>query len=250
MKKKKMLNVFAILICIAIIMVDCINVGASDCRVVLADDILRAYGMPEERIAELDEDIKQYMVDSLGSMDIASEEIEYIEGGNVETPSLYVNQVLTGINFYCDSFLAGNRVRIYPTYEFTREIKPVGQDSFSVFMGDALIPYGYGGQVWYMDSTMDDWEVGGSMIANNQFSNGAEYSGNQLGSPSWSMKIKGCAYIDAQVGAGTSKQVILSYMHNPDGANYSLTFNAGAFGIAYNSSETIYSAARTFILDY
>ena len=244
---KKLLSIM-----LAVVMVFSLSlcVSAEDATVLSADDILRSYGMPEERIEALDDDIKQFMINDLVSLESSSEPIEYVGCEEVEMPAMYVNQVLSGINFYCDSFLSGNTVSIYPTYEFTTDKRPRGEDSFSVCMGDALVPYGYGGQVWYKDSTMSDWAVGGSMVANNQYSNGAEYSGSQLGTPDWAMKIKGCAYVHAQVGSGTSKQFILSYMHNPNKVNYSLSLNYGGFGIVYNSSGTIYSASRTFILDY
>lgn len=206
--------------------------------------------MQEDRIEALDDDIKQFMVNDLQSLESTSETIEYVDSENVDMPSLYVNQVLTGISFSCDSFLSGNKVYIYPTYEFTTDKKPRGEDSFSVCMGDALIPYEYGGQLWYKDDTMSDWAIGGSMVANNQYSNSAEYSGSQLGSPDWSMKMKGCAYVHAQIGSGTSKQFIVSYMYNPNKSDYSLSFNYAGFGISYTSSGTIYSAAKTFILDY
>ena len=118
-------------------------------------------------------------------------------------------------------------------------------------MGDALVPYEYGGRLWYKDYTMTDWvaDDDDDLVANNQYSNGAEYSGSQLGSPDYSMKLKGCTYIHAQVGTGSSRQIILSYMHNPNKANYSISFNYGGIGIAYNSSGTIYSSAKTFILE-
>lgn len=243
---KKLLSMILVVVMIFSLSV---SVSAEDATV-SADDTLRSYGMPEERIEALDDDIKQFMINDLVSLESSSEPIEYVGCEEVEMPAMYVNQVLSGIKFDCDSFLAGNTVSIYPTYEFTTDKRPRGEDSFSVCIGDALVPYGYGGQVWYKDSTMSNWAVGGSMVANNQFSNGAEYSGAQLGTPGWAMKIKGCAYVHAQVGSGTSKQCILTYMHNPNKASYSLSVNYGGFGIVYHSSGTIYSAAQTYILEY
>lgn len=250
MKICKKFKGIALIIVFSLLVGTCVVASAEEVSTLSADDILRNYGMPENRIEALDDDIKQFMINDLQSLESTSEPIEYVDSENVEMPALYVNQVLSGINFYCDSFLSGNTVYIFPTYEFTDDKKPRGKDSFSVCVGDALIPYEYGGRLWYKDYPMSDWAVAGDMVANNQYSNGAEYSGTQLGSPDWSMKMKGCAYIHAQVGSGTSRQLILSYMHNPNMANYTLSLNYGGIGIVYNSSGTIYSAARTFILDY
>jgi hypothetical protein len=113
-----------------------------------------------------------------------------------------------------------------------------------------MVPYEYGGQLWYKDYTMSNWEVGGSMTANTQSSNGAEYSGTQLGSPDLSMKIKGCAFCHADVGSRSDKRIIMSYMYNPNRGNYSISFSAYGLGISYSSSSTVYTNASTVKLTY
>lgn len=165
-------------------------------------------------------------------------------------PTPYVNQVLTGIKFYVTAFKSGNDISIYPTYEFTTDKRPRGNDSFAIQMGDAIMPYNYGGKTWCKPYDKNDWIASDNMVANTQVSNGAEYSGKQLGTPDQSMKIKGCAYVHAKQGSGSSNQFIMSYMHNPNKHSYSLSFSAFGIGISYNSGGTIYTAAETFILKY
>ena len=78
--------------------------------------------------------------------------------------------MLYGIEFYCDAFISGSTVHIYPTYEFTEDKRPGGEDSFSICMGDALVPYEYGGRLWYKDYTMSDWVADDDLVANKQYS--------------------------------------------------------------------------------
>lgn len=213
------------------------------------DEILLLTGMPQEEINNLDVDVKTFIINDLKESGELFD-IEYFSTEEISAPTPRTNQVLSDISFSVSSFKSNNTVYVYPTYEFTADKKPAGKDSFSFQFGDALMPYEYGGQVWYKDYTMSDWKLGGSMTANGQGFNGAEYSGAQLGSPDWSMKMKGCAYAHAQIGSGTDKRIIMSYMHNPNGKSYSITFSYGAVGITYNSSDTIYTAAQTNFLSY
>lgn len=251
MKKSiKLVISIALVLSLSMLFSNAVFAHTSAGNVISADDVLSQSGMSEEEIAALDSDIKEFIVNDLLSHSSA-ESLEYIEADDIDVPIPYVNQVLTNISFDVYAYKSGNTIYIYPTYEFTANKQPKGQDSFSIQMGDALIPYEYGGQIWYKDDeTMSDWASVGSMVANTQSANGAEYSGNQLGSPGWSMKFKGCAYVHAQVGSGSSKQFIMSYMHNPNKASYSISFSAYGIGITYNSSSTIYTAATTAILKY
>jgi hypothetical protein len=216
------------------------------------DEFLLQTGMPQEEINQLDSDIKAFMITDMKSSakesDLSYVPINISDLGNF-LPNR-VNQVFYDIEFSASAFKSGSTIYIYPTYEFTDYKRPKGNDSFSFQLGSAMVPYEYGGQVWYKDSTMTNWKVGGSMTANTQSSNGAEYSGSQLGSPDWSMKFKGCAYCHADVGTGSDKRIIMSYMYNPNKGNYTLSFSAYGLGISYTSSSTVYTNASTVKLSY
>lgn len=97
---------------------------------------------------------------------------------------------------------------------------------------------------------MTDWETVGNMTANNQNLSGAEYSGSQLGSPNYAMKFKGCATCHANVGGGTDTRIVMTYMHNPNNSNYSISFSKDGVGITYRAESTIYTNAATVVLDY
>ena len=88
------------------------------------------------------------------------------------------------------------------------------------------------------------------MSATAQDLESIEYSGSQLGTPDWSMKFKGCAYIHANKGSGSDKRIVLSYMYNPQGRDYTVTFNSKFLSISYTATATIYSKSETIRLDY
>lgn len=213
------------------------------------DGILLLTGMPLEDITDLDNDIKTYIANDLRESNQLSD-ITYITSEEIPMVAPRVNQALSGITFDALAFKNGDTVRIYPMYEFTTNKKPDGNDSFAFQFGDALRPYEYGGQLWYKDDAMSNWEVGGTLVANGQGPNGAEFSGTQLGSPDWSMKLKGCTYAYAKIGSGTDKRIFISYMYNPHKYSYSIGYSYKGFGIQYNSANTVYTAAKTIILSY
>ncbi len=204
------------------------------------DEFLLRTGMPMSEINQLDPDIKVFMVNDMRNSANESK-LSYVPMDTTSMISPRVNQVFKDITFTATAFKSGSTIYIYPTYEFTADKKPKSNDSFAFQLGDAMVPYEYGGQLWYKDYTMSNWEVGGSMTANTQSSNGAEYSGTQLGSPDLSMKIKGCAFCHADVGSGSDKRIIMSYMYNPNRGNYSISFSAYGLGISYSSSSTVYT---------
>ncbi|BFH64176.1 hypothetical protein [Paenibacillus azoreducens] len=242
-----MKKLFSFVLCFGLIF--SLNLGGvkASANEVSPDEFLIRAGMPQAQVDSLDHDIKLFMVNDMkNNADVST--LEYIESSDMITSK--VNQVFSEITFDASAFKSGDTIYIYPTYEFTADKKPAGNDSFSFQLGDAMKPYEYGGQVWYKDYTMSNWAVGGSMTANTQQFNGAEYSGSQLGSPDWSMKMKGAAYCHAKVGSGTDKRIIMSYMYNPNKYSYTISFTAGAIGITYNSSNTIYTNAKTAILSY
>lgn len=205
--------------------------------------------MPLEDVTALDNDIKTYIANDLRESSRLSD-ITYITLEENPTAAPSVNQALSGITFDALAFKNGDTVHIYPMYEFTTNIKPEGNDSFSVLFGDAFMPYEYGGQLWYKDDAMSNWEVGGTLVANGQGLNGAEFSGTQLGSPDWSMKLKGCTYAYAKTCSGTDKSIFILYMYNPHKHPYSIRFSYKGFGMQYNSANTVYTAAKTIILSY
>lgn len=215
-----------------------------------SEDALRAYGMPESEIEALDPDIRDFIAEDLACQG-NPDQIEYVESNVVDMPVAYVNQYLSNISFYASAFKTGNTISIYPTYEFTGNKRPRGNDSFCVAIGDAMTPYQYSGKVWYKDEYYSNqWLEFGAMNTTNQGFYYGEYSGAQLGNPAWDIKFKGCASIKAQAGSGSSKQLIMSYMYNPNSVDYTLGVSVGPVSVGYNSSGTIYSAAQSVILNY
>lgn len=216
------------------------------------DDFLRALGMDEEKIQSLDEDIKAFIVSDLKESEDWSD-CKYLNGEFEEEVMMRATEVLTGIEFSVATFKVTGEVKVYPTYEFTDKKKPAGNDCFSVQLGNALEMMEGTGKMWYYDDiSTNSWIEGGNMVTNALTLSSAEYSGSQLGTPDYPMKIKGCAVIRAQIGSGTDKRVALSYLYNPKNIAYSVSAPLlGGFGVSYSSTTgKIYSAAKIFELNY
>ena len=65
------------------------------------------------------------------------------------------------------------------------------------------------------NSKMNDWEVSGNLVANNQQLNGASYSGSQLGTSNSAMKFMGTTYCHATVGTGDDNRILMGYSYQP-----------------------------------
>lgn len=213
------------------------------------DEFLAETGMPLEEICNLDSDIKDFIIQDLQkSADL--NELEYVETVEVPMPMPMNNEVLTGISFTVSSWKSGNTIYIYPTYEYTTPKKQKAKDGFAFQLGDAMRPYEFGGQTWTKLNASDSYSVYKNMVANNQQLNGAEYTGSQLGNSPFDIYVKGCAYCHATVGSGSDKRICMSYMNNPNGKSYSVSYSAGGFGVSFSSEGTIYTASKILTLSY
>ena len=193
MKKLKTCLAFFICCILSLNMVIC-NVKADNNVVLSNKAYLLKTGMPQKEIEKLDDDVMQFIVDDLKS---GGKHFEYINSNIENQISILSSETLTGISFTASAFKNASTIYIYPTYEFTSNKQPRGKDSFSFQLGAAMRPYEYGGKLWYKDNTMNDWKVGGTLTANNQQLSGAEFSGSQLGTPDYAMKLKGVTYCHA-----------------------------------------------------
>ena len=168
---RKMRTLFLVLLCCGLSLYAGVSYVKAEEKVPSDyDAYLQETGMPENEIQKLDEHVKQFIVDDLksgdgkfGYMKINAE--EQMMNGSAED--------FTGIEFYASAFKNGSAIYVYPTYGFTENKKPCGNDSFSFLLGEAIRPYEFGGTLWYKDNTMSDWAVSGNLIANNQQLNGS-----------------------------------------------------------------------------
>ena len=184
---RKMRTLFLVLLCCGLSLYAGVSYVKAEEKVPSDyDAYLQETGMPENEIQKLDEHVKQFIVDDLKR-----------------------------IEFYASAFKNGSAIYVYPTYGFTENKKPCGNDSFSFLLGEAIRPYEFGGTLWYKDNTMSDWAVSGNLIANNQQLNGASYSGSQLGTPRSAMKFMGTTYCHASVGTGNDNRIVMGYSYQP-----------------------------------
>lgn len=140
---RKIQKLFLVLICCCWSLyagIFCVN--AEEKRSSTYDAYLRETGMPESEIQKLDEHVKQFVVDDLKSGDGKFEYMKIDVGKQAMNGS---EENIEGIEFYASAFQNGSTIYIYPTYEFTENKKPCGNDSFFFLMGEAIRPYEFGG---------------------------------------------------------------------------------------------------------
>lgn len=259
-KSKEIKRVFSLMMSfISILVFSSFNASASKMAADSDNTYLLQTGMPVKIVKEMDNNFKTYIVNDLKALDKqflrakkSSYQFDFIQTENIPQFTTLSSETLTGINLTAYAFRNGSQINIYPTYEFTQKKRPRGKDAFSFQLGDAMRPYDYGGQVWYMDPPVNKWQLGSSMVANTQNLNGAVYSGTQLGSPNWEMKMKGCAWVHADIGSGTDKRIAMGYAYNPKKINVSVSLSSGgSVGVSFSSgSGTVYTAAKTIRLSY
>ena len=228
MKKLKTCLAFFICCILSLNMVIC-NVKADNNVVLSNKAYLLKTGMPQKEIEKLDDDVMQFIVDDLKS---GGKHFEYINSNIENQISILSSETLTGISFTASAFKNASTIYIYPTYEFTSNKQPRGKDSFSFQLGAAMRPYEYGGKLWYKQLS------------------GAEFSGSQLGTPDYAMKLKGVTYCHATAGNSSDKRIVMGYLYNPQKTGYSISFSYNGGGISYSPSGTAYTAYKTMNLSY
>ena len=77
-----------------------------------------------------------------------------------------------------------------------------------------------------------------------------EFSGSQLGTPDYAMKLKGVTYCHATAGNSSDKRIVMGYLYNPQKTGYSISFSYNGGGISYSPSGTAYTAYKTMNLSY
>ena len=151
---RKMRTLFLVLLCCGLSLYAGVSyVNAEEKVPSDYDAYLQETGMPENEIQKLDEHVKQFIVDDLKSGD---GKFEYMKINAEEQMMNGSAEDFTGIEFYASAFKNGSAIYVYPTYGFTENKKPCGNDSFSFLLGEAIRPYEFGGTLWYKDNTMSD----------------------------------------------------------------------------------------------
>lgn len=217
---RKMRTLFLVLLCCGLSLYAGVSYVKAEEKVPSDyDAYLQETGMPENEIQKLDEHVKQFIVDDLKNGD---GKFEYMK---IDVGKQAMNgreEDFEGIEFSASAFKNGSTIYVYPTYEFTEDKKPCGNDSFSFLLGEAIRAYKFGGTLWYKNSKMNDWEVSGNLVANNQQLNGASYSGSQLGTSNSAMKFMGTTYCHATVGTGDDNRILMGYSYQPKKARVEL----------------------------
>ena len=153
---RKMRTLFLVLLCCGLSLYAGVSYVKAEEKVPSDyDAYLQETGMPENEIQKLDEHVKQFIVDDLKSGD---GKFEYMKINAEEQMMNGSAEDFTGIEFYASAFKNGSAIYVYPTYGFTENKKPCGNDSFSFLLGEAIRPYEFGGTLWYNERLGSQWK--------------------------------------------------------------------------------------------
>ena len=213
------------------------------------NEFLGSTGMPQEKIEQMDPNIKDFIVNNL-KQNMKTNHLNYVEVNDKTMIKPMRADLDTGVVLDAVAFRDGSVIRIYPTYEFVINKHPKGEDSFAIELGDAFQPYEYGGTLWVLDERLSTvWTVAHGLAPTNISISGAIYSGDQLGDLIYPMKLKGATYCYANIGSGTNKNIAMTYIYNPNKFAYSISVG-GSFGISIDIPNTVYNTTAIKTLSY
>ena len=243
---KKLLTVFLLVFCLLLPLT--VTADFSMSKDAVADLFLKNIGMPEELLATLSSEVKEFIVQDLQSNPDNGDTIEFIdaEPAKLSNTSPKTND---DISFTAAAFKSGNVISVYPIYEFNMLMSVNGNDGFALQFGSALSPYDYTGKVWYRSTPSSSWTAGSNMSGTYMGNRGILYSGTQLGNYS-NKYVRGCAVIHASAGAGSSKKLDMKYISNPSGLSISVTFSTTGEPSITVSPTTLVTFHKTILLSY
>ncbi|MCL1988692.1 MAG: hypothetical protein FWG64_12110 [Firmicutes bacterium] len=159
------------------------------------------------------------------------------------------------IKFSTLAFWIGeNSVTIFASYELTQAVNLRGRNSFSVNLGNGLLPYNYTGIALHRANLTDDWQLFSNMLPTQiPASSGAEFLGtSQLGETSFFGRklMRGTVAMQANINPNSDiYHITLSYLHNPNNAQWQTWFHGEVSQILYLTEGRAYIAATGWRLD-
>lgn len=208
--------------------------------------------VPKEKINELDDELKKFIINNSGG------NIEYVEVIKEEVVVPYANGYTISeddLSLSVVVFKNGNQLDIYPVYEWLTPTKPKGKDYFGYAASNSYsaVPNERSNGIWYKLEASDSWENGGSATYTGSSLYGYEHSGSSLGSPDFELYIKGCFYYKVDIESSNPvKKIAMSYVHDKSwfsSVSYGVSYGPASISVTPSSSNVGYQNG-VFWLDY
>lgn len=216
------------------------------------DAFFEKANVPEQKIEELDDELKKFIISNSGT------NIEYVEVIREEIVAPRANGYTistTELSLSVVVFKSGNQLEIYPTYEWLTPTKPKGKDYFgyAVSSSYSAVPNERSNRIWYKLDVDDAWTVSGSATYTGSSIYGYEHSGSSLGSPDFKLYLKGCFYYKVDIDSSNPvKKIAMSYVHDKSwfsSVSYGVSYGPASISITPSSSNVGYQNG-VFWLNY
>ena len=216
------------------------------------DAIFKKANVPEEKLQELDEELKKFIISNSGT------DIEYVEvvkednvipradGYTISDEDLSLSVIV---------LKSGNQLEIYPIYEWLTPVKPKGKDYFgyAVSSSYSAVPGERSSRMLVKMEKNDSWTNEGAITYTGSSIYGYEHSGSTLGTPSFKIYIRGFFYYKVDIESSNPvKKIVMSYVHDTSwfsSVSYGVSYGPASISVTPSSSNVGYQNG-VFWLDY
>lgn len=231
----------------------------------LYNKFLEETGMPIEEIMAMDEAEKEIVYNTLAK----DESIKYVNSsllsteGKIKAETDEVSVVPYGMISSSDleisvkCWMNGDKLKIYPSYEWKKPIKPKGKDSFAYTTTNSysIVPNVRSNNVFWKDDwqTYGKWLKMGTLDYSSVGLSGYTHQGQSLGNFYNSAYVKAyCHYAVDIDSSNPVNKIFISYVHDTSGSgNLSYGISLGPLSISitpYNSS--VQYMTQAYYLNY
>lgn len=155
-------------------------------------------------------------------------------GYEIPTSDLAINVVAFEVS--------GNKVDIYPSYEWKKPVEPKGKDYFgySTHSDYSVVPGERSNLIWYKLNAGDSWTSAGPATYTGTNLTGYEHKGSSLGTPDFPIYIKGNFYFRVDIDeTNPVNKMAISYVHDTSsGGSYSYGIGYGPASISVTPSSS------------
>ena len=212
------------------------------------DNLLREVNTPESQIQLMDDELKMSVYENSLSkgvvqyVDVSQEECaEPLRASGYAIPTSQLKLSVTAFKVQ-----GKQKVDIYPSYEWLVPVKPKGKDYFGYSThGSFSAVAGERSNVIYAKLEKNDpWASSGSATYTGTSLTGYQHSGSSLGTPDFSIYLKGHFYYQVDIDSTSPvKKIVLAYVHDTSlgsGLSYGIGYGPLSISITPNSSNVGY----------
>lgn len=202
-------------------------------------EIFRQAGVPDETAGQMDPEFMEMIAADLWE----SGEMDSMRFVSTETKP--AAEAPVGLDFTLTVFQSDAFYYLYPAYTFTGDIKPAGEDAFTVQIAEGYSPVEWSGRIWAKDRVLPGWQDGGAIGTTHLTFQSAGFTGSQLGTPDSAILLKACARCEAARREEGGNRLTLTYAHDPVPADITLTLWGNPL---FSTAPLGWQAAETFTL--